>query len=203
MKHLTKLLVLSLVFGLLLAGCAVPVAAPAAAPAPEGEVVVEGAGAAGKSICFAYQDLETEFWVAGHKAIVETLAGLGVEVIERNANEDANKQLEQVKDCIAQGVDGIIIIPQDGESAVTIVGEANKAGIPIAVFNRPPANDSNPTLVIVANNEVIAQTAVEYMAEEAKKVGREGNPADHGWRPGRPECRWPPPGLPQRHRGQP
>ena len=40
---------------------------------------------------------ETEFWVAGHKAIVETLSGLGVNVIERNANEDANKQLEQVK----------------------------------------------------------------------------------------------------------
>ena len=128
------------------------------------------------TICFAYQDLETEFWVAGHKAIVETLTDLGVNVIERNANEDANRQLEQVKDCIAQGVDGIIIIPQDGESAVTIVGEANKAGIPIGVFNRPPANDSNPTLVIVANNEVITQQATDYMAEEAKKLGRKVTP---------------------------
>ncbi len=128
------------------------------------------------TICFAYQDLETEFWVAGHKAIVETLSGLGVSVIERNANEDANKQLEQVKDCIAQGADGIIIIPQDGESAVTIVGEANKAGIPIGVFNRPPANDSNPTLVIVANNEAITQKAVEHMAAEAKKLGRKVTP---------------------------
>ena len=35
-----------------------------------------------RTICFAYQDLETEFWVAGHKAIVETLTGLGVKVIE-------------------------------------------------------------------------------------------------------------------------
>jgi inositol transport system substrate-binding protein len=176
MKHLSKFFVVVLVLGLL-AGCAVPAAAPAAeVAAPEGEVVVESEAAAGKTICFAYQDLETEFWVAGHKAIVETLQGLGVEVIERNANEDANKQLEQVKDCIAQGVDGIIIIPQDGESAVTIVGEANKAGIPIGVFNRPPANDSNPTLVIVANNEVITQQATDYMAEEAKKLGRKVTP---------------------------
>ncbi len=101
---------------------------------------------------------------------------LGVTVIERNANEDANKQLEQVKDCIAQGVDGIIIIPQDGESALTIVAEANKAGIPIGVFNRPPANDSNATLVIVANNEVIAEAAVQFMAEEAMKLGRKVTP---------------------------
>jgi ABC-type sugar transport system substrate-binding protein len=73
-------------------------------------------------------------------------------------------------------VDGIIIIPQDGESAVTIIGEANKAGIPIGVFNRPPANDSNPTLVIVANNEVITKQAVEHMAVEAKKLGRKVTP---------------------------
>jgi inositol transport system substrate-binding protein len=161
---------------MLLSACAVaPAAAPAAQPAAGSEAAAPASGAK-QTICFAYQDLETEFWVAGHKAIVETLNGLGLDVIERNANEDANKQLEQVKDCIAQGVDGIIIIPQDGESAVTIVGEANKAGIPIAVFNRPPANDSNPTLVIVANNEVITQQAVEHMALEAKKLGRKVTP---------------------------
>jgi inositol transport system substrate-binding protein len=121
------------------------------------------------TICFAFQDLETEFWVAGHKAITETLAEQGVEVIERNANEDANRQLEQVRDCIAQGVDGIIIIPQDGESAVTIVNEAQDADVPIAVFNRPPS-DLSKGIVVVADNETIAQQAVEFMAQKA--IGR-------------------------------
>ncbi len=195
MKRVHAMLAVILVLSMLLSACAAPAAAPAApaadaaattavtdesaataeSAAPAADAVTS-ADAANKTICFAYQDLETEFWVAGHKAIVETLNGLGVNVIERNANEDANKQLEQVKDCIAQGVDGIIIIPQDGESAVTIVGEANKAGIPIGVFNRPPANKSNPTLVIVANNEVITQQAVEHMAVEAKKLGRKVTP---------------------------
>ncbi len=190
MKRLHAVLAVVVVLSMLLSACAAPAAAPAAPAAPaagdaaaatateEAAAPAADAVASGdqKSICFAYQDLETEFWVAGHKAIVETLGGLGINVIERNANEDANKQLEQVKDCIAQGVDGIIIIPQDGESAVTIVGEANKAGIPIGVFNRPPANKDNPTLVIVANNEVIAQAAVDHMAVEAKKLGRKVTP---------------------------
>lgn len=66
----------------------------------------------GLKICFAFQDLETEFWVAGHKAITETLRNQGIEVIEVNGNQDANRQLEQVRDCIAQGVDGIILIPR-------------------------------------------------------------------------------------------
>lgn len=128
------------------------------------------------TVCFAFQDLETEFWVAGHKAITETLKSKGVEVLERNANQDANRQLEQIAAAIARGVDGIIIIPQDGESAVTIVGEANKAGVPIAVFNRPPANRSNPAIVIVADNERISEQAVAYMAEQAKKLGRKVTP---------------------------
>ncbi len=118
------------------------------------------------TVCFAFQDLETEFWVAGYRAITSALAERGVTVIEANANEDANRQFEQVRDCIAQGADGIIIIPQDGESAVTIVREAQDADVPIAVFNRPPS-DLSAGLIVVADNETIAQQAVEFMAQKA------------------------------------
>ena len=135
-----------------------------------------GDGEAQPTICFAFQDLETEFWVAAHEAICETLRAKGFKVLERNANQDANRQLEQVRDAIAQDVDGIIIIPQDGESAVTIVGEANRAGVPIAVFNRPPANRSNPALVITADNEKIAEHAVAYMAKAARKLKKKMTP---------------------------
>jgi ABC-type sugar transport system substrate-binding protein len=127
--------------------------------------VLIGTGSA-QTICFAFQDLETEFWVAGHKAITTTLAEKGIEVIERNANEDANRQLEQINDCIAQGVDGIILIPQDGESATTIVQTAQDADVPIAVFNRPPS-DTSKGIVVVADNATIAKAAVDYMIELA------------------------------------
>lgn len=125
-----------------------------------------------QTVCFAYQDLETEFWVAGHRAMIQSMQEQGVEVIERNANEDANRQLEQVRDCIAQGVDGIIIIPQDGASAITIIGEANSADVPIAVFNRPPNPDNpNDAIVVVADNVSIAEQAVEHLAQEAEALG--------------------------------
>jgi ABC-type sugar transport system substrate-binding protein len=129
------------------------------------------------TIAFCFQDLETEFWVAGHKAITETLRGQGITVIEKNAHEDANRQLEQVMDAITQGVDGVIIIPQDGESAVTIGQECNDAEVPFAVFNRPPSNKDAKAIVAVADNETIAEGAVEYMAQEAMKLGRKMNPA--------------------------
>jgi ABC-type sugar transport system substrate-binding protein len=129
---------------------------------------VTGFSSAAKAadICFSFQDLETEFWVAGHKAITETLAEMGHKVIERNANEDVNKQLEQVRDCVAQGVDGIIMIPQDGESAVTLVKEAQSGDIPIVVFNRPPA-DLTKGVIVVADNAGIAEQATDFVLGQA------------------------------------
>lgn len=119
-------------------------------------------------IAFCFQDLETEFWVAGYGAITAELKELGYEVLEYNGNEDANKQLEQVMDAIAQEVDGIIVIPQDGESVVTIAKTANRAGIPIAIYNRPPADDSANAIVVECDNYAIAYAAAEYMFEQAR-----------------------------------
>ncbi len=130
-----------------------------------------------ETIAFCFQDLETEFWVASHEAIIKSLVEKNIDVIEKNANEDANRQLEQVKDAITQGVDGIIIIPQDGESAVTIAKECNDAGIPIGIYNRPPSNREAKAIVVVADNRAIAKSAVSFMAEQAKKLGRKVTPA--------------------------
>ena len=129
------------------------------------------------TIAFLFQDLETEFWVAGHHAITTTLRNLGVRVIERNAQNDANRQLEHTRDVIAQRVDGIIVIPQDGESALRIIAEANRANIPVGIFNRPPSSQAGDALVAVADNATIAAAAVEYMVEEARKLGRKVTPA--------------------------
>lgn len=117
-------------------------------------------------ICFAFQDVSTEFWIASHMAMIGTLNDAGFEVTELNGGQDANRQLEQVRDCIAQGVDGIILIAQDGESGNTIINEAQEADVPIATFNRPPANTSEG-IVVVADNESVAQQAVEFMAQKA------------------------------------
>ena len=123
-----------------------------------------------KTVCFAFQDVETEFWAAGIKSITDQLNGKGWKVIQHNSQADANRQLEQIRDCISQKVSGIIIIPQDGQSVITMIGLANRANIPIGVFNRPPASsNTNKNIQVVANNEAIAQSTVEYLAEQAKK----------------------------------
>ena len=126
-----------------------------------------GAAAEGKKVCYAFQDLSTGFWVAGHKAIVTTLQKNGVEVVELNGGKDANRQLEQIKDCIAQGADGIILTADDSDSETTLVALAQEADVPIATFNRPPS-DMSKGIIVVADNEAVARQAVEAMAVEGR-----------------------------------
>ncbi len=123
---------------------------------------------AGKTVCYAFQDLSTGFWVAGHGAIVSTLENAGVEVVELNGGHDANRQLEQVRDCIAQGADGIILTADDGDSGTVVVAAAQEEDVPIATFNRPPS-DMSKGIVVVADNEAVARAAVDAMVEEAQK----------------------------------
>lgn len=129
------------------------------------------------TIAFSFIALESDFWMAAYQGIMEEFNRRGVKVIEMNADEDANRQYEQVMDAITQGVDGVFIIPQDGEIAVTIGYECNDAGIPYAVYNRPPHSKDAKALVVVADNQSIAEKSVEYMVEEARKLGEKVTPA--------------------------
>ena len=126
------------------------------------------AAAQSTTVCYAFQDLSTGFWVAGHAAIVDTLKAGGVEVVELNGGHDANRQLEQVKDCIAQGGDGIILTADDGDSGTVVVAAAQEADVPIATFNRPPS-DMTKGIIVVADNEAVARAAVDAMVDEATK----------------------------------
>lgn len=158
MKKMVSILLVLLMAVSMLAGCA--------------DEKVEKKSEGGKSettVAFSFEDLETEFWVASHKAIKETLEEAGVKVIELNCQGDANKQLEQVKDAITQKIDGIIMIPVDGDTAVSVTKEANSADVPIVVYNRPPTSDEGNNVTIVCDNATVAEATVDYMVEEAQK----------------------------------
>ena len=58
-------------------------------------------------------------------------------VIMLDAQDDANKQANQMLDLIAKKVDIILLNPCDSDAVGTSVMEANRAGIPIVTFSRP------------------------------------------------------------------
>ncbi|WP_027062020.1 substrate-binding domain-containing protein [Mesorhizobium loti] len=84
--------------------------------------------------------------------------GAGIQV--EDAQNDVAKQLDQVKNFIASGVDAIIVTLVDTNASKTISEEAAKAGIPLVFVNLEPSDMKNlpASQVYVGSNETESGT---------------------------------------------
>ncbi len=124
------------------------------------------------TVGIAFETLQTEYWVASYEALKDQLARHNARVLEAISDHDPNRQLQQVRNFIARKVDGIILVPRDAQTAVPMVRAANQAGIPIVLYNRPPAPSDTRSVAVVADNYGLAKATVEFMAHRAKETGR-------------------------------
>jgi ABC-type sugar transport system substrate-binding protein len=120
----------------------------------------------------AFETLQTEYWVLSYDAIKSNLQKRGATMVEAIADGDANRQFEQVQNFIARRVDGIIVVPKDAQTIVAMIKVANQAGIPIVLYNRPPARSEAKSVTVVADNYAIAKATVDCMVSVAKRSGK-------------------------------
>jgi inositol transport system substrate-binding protein len=124
------------------------------------------------TIGVSFDTLQTEYWVASMDALRAELAKQNATPLEAVANGDANLQLEQVQNFIARRVDGIVVAPKDAQTVLPMIRAANRANIPIVLYNRPPAENKGKSVTVVADNFAITRATVTYMCEQAKKSGK-------------------------------
>ena len=84
----------------------------------------------------------------------------GVDVQIEDAQNDVAKQLDQINNFIASGVDAIIVNPVDTSATQAMTDAAKRAGVPLVYVNRQPINvDTLPdNQAFVASNEVESGT---------------------------------------------
>ncbi|HEX9858154.1 MAG TPA: substrate-binding domain-containing protein, partial [Paracoccaceae bacterium] len=87
-----------------------------------------------------------------------TLEGVSVQI--EDAGNDVGKQLDQVNNFIASGVDAIVVNPVDTSATQAISDVAAAAGVPLVYVNREPVNvDTLPdNQAFVASNEADSGT---------------------------------------------
>lgn len=121
----------------------------------------------------AFETLQTEYWVASRNGIESELRKRQLEMLESIADGDANRQLEQIRNFVARKVDGIILVPKDAQTPIPMIRDANAAGIPIVLFNRPAAPNDGKSVAVVADNFAIARDTVGWLAAQAVRgVGK-------------------------------
>ncbi|MER9189662.1 sugar ABC transporter substrate-binding protein [Mesorhizobium australicum] len=101
--------------------------------------------------------------------------GAGIQI--EDAQNDVAKQLDQVKNFIATGVDAIIVTLVDTNASRTLSEEAAKAGIPLVFVNLEPSDMANlpEKQVYVGSNEVESGTLEAF--EVCKMLRAKGKSA--------------------------
>ena len=102
----------------------------------------------------------------GMQEYAATLDGVSLQV--EDAQDDVGKQLNQIQNFVASGVDAIIVNPVDTDATVAMSQAAEQAGIPLVYVNREPINvDDLPD-----NQAFVASDERESGTLETKEVCR-------------------------------
>jgi ABC-type sugar transport system substrate-binding protein len=81
---------------------------------------------------------------------MQTAAENNIELHIVDGQADANVQLNQIRNAIAQKYDGIIYFPADKEGSITIIRTLNESGIPYAVIDSKVHDSAMNTITVFA-----------------------------------------------------
>src|SRR6516162_656847 len=103
----------------------------------------------------------------------KTLPGVTVQI--EDAKDDVSKQLSQVQNFIANGVDAIVVNPVDTSATAAITKAAADAGVPLVYVNREPidVDKLGRKAAFVASNE--AESGTLETKEICKLLGGKGD----------------------------
>ncbi|WP_099361215.1 sugar ABC transporter substrate-binding protein [Fredinandcohnia onubensis] len=115
-------------------------------------------------------NMATEYTAQLAKGVEDGAKELGVKVIVNDGESNANKQVQQIENFIAQKVDAIILQPIETDASSPAVEKAKEAGIPIINLNS--VTTAEPDAFVGSRDEESAEIAINYIAE---KIGNKGN----------------------------
>jgi len=92
-------------------------------------------------------------------------------LVYADADNSSKRQIRQVRDMLRQGIDLLVISPNEALPLTAIVEETYKKGIPVVVVDRKTSS-SLYTAYVGAENYQVGKIAGDYLASELKGHGR-------------------------------
>ena len=132
-------------------------------------------------IGFSLGTLKEERWSKDRDILMAKVQALGAEIYVHNANNDDLDQINQVKSLIAEGIDVLILVPNDMIKAAQAVELAKKAGVKVISYDRL-VMDQNIDLYISFDNEKVGALMAEALVNKnptGKYLIINGDPTDH------------------------
>ena len=128
----------------------------------------EGGSDADMTIGISMCAIESQMWAEYQESMHKACEEAGVEYTEMIAENDVQKQNQQIEDFISQGVDAIIIAPADGDAVVSAIQKCNEAGIPVIMANRAAGEGAEVYATISSDNKEMVKREIEYVVENTE-----------------------------------
>lgn len=105
-------------------------------------------------IGFSLGTLKEERWIKDRDILMAKARDVDAEIIVQNANNDDQDQLKQVKYLLEQGIDVLIIVPNDYYKSADAVDLARRQGVSVISYDRLILNTSVDLYITFDNVKV-------------------------------------------------
>jgi ribose transport system substrate-binding protein len=125
-----------------------------------------------KTVSFNCQDLQNPFFKLMGDAVRKAAVAIGgpnVKVIMQSADNDLGKQCQQIDDCIAAGVQIIVLNACDSEGIAPAVKRAKKAGVAVIASDVAAAGGVDATMT--SDNFEAGAMVARYIVERLEGKG--------------------------------
>jgi D-xylose transport system substrate-binding protein len=104
-------------------------------------------------------------WIRDRDIFMSKAQQEGIEVIVTNANKDSDLQYKQVLQMINQGIDVLVIAPNDSNNEERCVKAAKERNIPVISYDRLVFNSDVDVYISFDNNQV-GEIMASYLVEQ-------------------------------------
>lgn len=107
-------------------------------------------------------DFDNERWTKDKNYLVENLTKQGAEVTVETAGNNQNKQIEQARTMIKNGIQVLIVVPVNQNESAKIVDMAHESGVKVIAYDRL-INGCKLDYYISANSTQIGELQASYL----------------------------------------
>lgn len=122
------------------------------------------------TVGLSLDSLVVERWQRDLESFSRAARDLDMELLIKIANQNAETQIEQIRELVSSGIDVLVVIPNDAKKLTDIIKQVKRKKIPVISYDRL-VSDANVDLYISFDNEQVGT----LMAEAAVKARPQGS----------------------------
>ncbi|SER35329.1 putative multiple sugar transport system substrate-binding protein [Gracilibacillus ureilyticus] len=133
-----------------------------------------GEAAEGGLIGVAMPTKSSQRWVDDGNNMVEQLEALGYETDLQYAEDDVDKQIEQIENMIVKGAKALVIASIDGTALTNVLEKANEQGIEVVSYDRLIMESEHVSYYATFDNFQVGVLQASYIEEALDLPNAEG-----------------------------